>query len=383
MSTKITEKSTDRIRLSLGSLLGDNWLTNQALPDLSPLTILVASDDRVLPLLARRLTGLGRLPDLPFETRNALQQSLREQAAIELSLRADLITLAEAFDRAAIPMLLLKGAALAYTDYAAPFLRPRSDTDVLVRSAHREPARALLRSLGYIERLALSTDRVSQQAQYSRVLRTGVAHNIDLHWRTFNPEAFAGLLPFDDMWIARRPVPPLGAAAAAPSRVHALLLSLLHRTAHHEPTSDLLWLHDVHLGARALTASEWGMFIDIAERCRVSELCARGLDDTVRFFATRLPETVAAWITEQRSREVPVRFRVFQRPGRRVIDMFMSDFRASTWRGRVDLVHEHVLPPRAYMNARYGTQAGSMLPFLYLHRAVTGAWRWLRRDRFR
>jgi hypothetical protein len=383
MSIKKTEYSTDQIRLSIGSLLGDTYPADQVLPVVGATTILVATVDRVLPLVAHRLAALGHVARLPADSRQVVQQSTRAHAALELGLRPDLVRLVGAFDRSRIPLLLLKGAALAYTDYAAPFLRPRSDTDILIRPDDREQTHALLMGLGYVERLALSTPRVSQQAQYSRVLRAGIAHNIDLHWRTFNPAAFAGLLTFDEMWIARRPVPPLGPAAAAPGRPHALLLSLLHRSAHHEPTPDLLWLHDVHLGARGLTAGEWDAFVDIAERHGVSELCARGLEDARRFFSTKLPAAAPAWIAERLSREVPARFRVFQRPGRRVIDMFVSDFLASTWGGRVDLIREHVLPPRAYMNARFGAHAGAMLPLLYLHRATTGAWRWFRRDRFR
>src|SRR6202008_1615182 len=102
------------------------------------------------------------------------------------------------------------GAPLAYAAYPAPFLRPRGDTDVLVRPVNQDAARAVLLRLGYTEHAALSTQHVSQQAQYSRVLRTGVEHTIDLHWRTFNPAAFAECLTFDEMWMARTSVPPLG-----------------------------------------------------------------------------------------------------------------------------------------------------------------------------
>lgn len=383
MSTKIPRKSREKQQVVIAEILSDKPHENQLVKGINWKTIPVARDAGVLPLLAYRVLAPGSASALLFDIQTFLQQATREHVALELNLRAELIAVSGWFSGAGIPMLLLKGAALAYTDYPAPFLRPRGDTDVLICPEDRPRAHELLVSAGYGARPVHASPRVSQQAQYVRRLPTGVEHTIDLHWRTFNPAEFADLLTFAEMWPARRPVPELG-PASAPGAVHALLLSLLHRVAHHEPTPHLIWLFDVHLVARTLSAGDWDIFFDVCACHDVSGLCAEGLKVAADLFATHLPDEVEKWIAKQLSRPVAPRFRVFQAQGRRVVDMFTSDFRAApTWRDRMHLVREHLLPPAAYMTARYGAHAFPLRPLLYLHRAATGARRWFRRDLFR
>ena len=48
------------------------------------------------------------------------------------------------------------------------------------------------------------------------------------------------------------------------------------------------------------------------------------------------------------------------------------------WRARARLVKEHAFPPAAFMRTRYGIESAMWLPALYVHRLVTGAFKWLR-----
>ncbi len=305
-------------------------------------------------------------------------------AAIELAVAPEITSLAEAFTAENIDLLFFKGAALAYTDYPSPHLRPRGDSDILIRTTDTANAGEVLRQMGYSHQGALSTPGVSQQTQYVRPLRSGVVHTVDLHWRTFNPAVFQTVLPFDEMWRDRRRVAPLGRAAWAPGPVHALVLALVHRLAHHEPGERLLWLFDIHLLAKRLTASEWQAFVAYVDSHELSALCAQGLDTTRDYLTTPVPPEIEKWISTQRARPVPARFSAFTKPGRRVFDMVASDLGASlTWRDQLSLVREHLLPPPAYVSSRYGGRDGWWLPLLYVHRAATGAWRWFRRDLFR
>ena len=54
-----------------------------------------------------------------------------------------------AFSAAGIPVILLKGAALAHLVYFSPAVRPMADIDVLIDPADKEPAIAIAGSLGY------------------------------------------------------------------------------------------------------------------------------------------------------------------------------------------------------------------------------------------
>jgi hypothetical protein len=69
----------------------------------------------------------------------------------ERELRKVLISLVEY----GVRPLLLKGASLAYTVYPSPALRPRGDTDLLVREGDLPRVAQILRKLGYVSTWAL------------------------------------------------------------------------------------------------------------------------------------------------------------------------------------------------------------------------------------
>ena len=57
----------------------------------------------------------------------------------------------------------------------------------------------------------------------------------------------------------------------------------------------------------------------------------------------------------------------------------VSDIRSlPSWRDRLRLAREHLLPPGDYVLKKYGRSGRVWLPALYLHRAIAGAWRLLR-----
>src|SRR4051812_17226298 len=63
---------------------------------------------------------------------NAFRDEAMRAAAVEPLRQADIAQVLDALGGRGIETLLMKGSALAYQIYAAPELRPRSDTDLLV-----------------------------------------------------------------------------------------------------------------------------------------------------------------------------------------------------------------------------------------------------------
>lgn len=103
---------------------------------------------RALPIVVRRVKQAlgGRLPP-----RSGRLQQLALVEEFELSRMQERFeeTLA-AFDRAGIPTVLLKGAALARSVYRSVPDRPMRDLDVLVPPFHAESARAVALSTGWV-----------------------------------------------------------------------------------------------------------------------------------------------------------------------------------------------------------------------------------------
>jgi hypothetical protein len=278
---------------------------------------------------------------------------------------------------ARLRVLLLKGAALAYTVYSEPWLRPRVDSDLLVDASHVPQAREVLERCGYSLAASVSTGTfVSHQWAFERVDPHGMRHVVDLHWRIANPQVLAHALSFDDLWRSSAPAPALGPAARVPSAVASLVLACIHRLAHHQAQERLIWLYDIHLLAEQLDDSGWNELRRWCERAHVAGLCADGLDRALRLFGSRVPAGSLRELAGM-GRQEPSRSYLAGRVGRR--DVLLSDLALLPgWRERLRLVREHAFPPAPFMLQRYGATRRVYLPLLYAHRLVTGAYKWIR-----
>ncbi len=276
--------------------------------------------------------------------------------------------------------VVFKGAALAYTHYARPDLRPRDDSDLLVRPEVRDTAHHTLVGLGYRPPRHVTGELVSYQAIYERVLDGVAVHTIDLHWRVANPQIFADMLSFDELDATSQAIPALGPAARGPSSPHALFVACVHRVAHHRDEKLLMWIFDIHLIASRLTTAEWADFLDLADRRKVVAICRQGLSLAVEHFGTVIPPLVMAdaRVSSAADRHEPSA--AFLSRDRAQLATLVSDLRAlRSWSDRGRLLREHLCPPSAYMRQVYAPSSRAPLPALYVWRAVRGAWRWLAR----
>ena len=332
-----------------------------------------AADHGVQELLWSTLHGSGAAALV----REALTPVVRVAAARELFVQREVQSVTGALMTAGVPALLTKGTALAYTVYAEPWLRPRVDTDVLVRQGDFDAATRVLQHRGYVRSDATNTGAlVSHQVAFERIDDNGIRHVIDLHWKAANPQLIADALPFDELWRDARPAPALGAAARVPSPVGSLALACVHRLAHHQGQNRLIWLYDVKLLSDGLSDGDWETLAGLACGRGIATFCLDGLracrDQLGAVFPIRTEEALAAAAPHERS-NVYAEGRVTKR------DILLTDLRVlTTWRERIRLVREHAFPPAAFIRQRYGTRTRLLLPALYIHRLITGASKWVR-----
>lgn len=355
-----------------GDRPGDDWIADQD----AEVFCLRAESHGVLPLVAARLAESANVPPV-------LQSRLRDHA--RQCLAADLLREAEirsglaAFSQAGIAALVLKGAHLAYRWYDRPDLRPRLDTDILIPTSARAAVGEILTTLGYEASGNVGGDLLNYQAAYLKRREGLRLHVFDVHWRVANPQVFAGLLAYDELVRDAVPVPELGPAVQGLSPADALLLACVHRVAHHFDSNRLIWLYDIHLIASQLSALEWEQFLLLVERRKVAAVCRRGLDLASHYFRTSIPPSVTP-DTRLCSPAAPEASAAYMKPRRRQVDHVADDLLAlRTWRDRMQLVREHLFPPRQYMREVYALSSRAPLPLLYATRVVRGAWRWLER----
>ena len=306
----------------------------------------------------------------------ALTADLRAAAALDAAREAELRRVTGALASAGIRGVLIKGAALAYTHYPRPELRPRIDTDLLIPESARVQTTAALQAIGYVRPTETDGDLIVSQFHFTRRERPGIEHALDIHWRISNVIAFACVLSYDE--IAREAVPlrAAGPHAFGPSAAHSLIIACVHRVAHHADSLHLLWLYDIHLLANSLDVREQARVAELAAARRVRAVCTVSLQHAARAFGGVSADLAARIAPPPGTREPTT---AFLEDRLRLVDVLTADLKAlDRWADRLRLLGEHAFPSREYMFARYGTRRTLLLPWLYLRRMVAGAPKWFR-----
>ena len=327
-------------------------------------------------LLCAQLRSSDAWGGWPSDLRQALSDGAASQAVVEMIQRQETVKVLEALSQGGVRPLLMKGVPLAYTHYRFPHLRPRGDTDMLIRRADRDAASGVLTESGYEQLNTMRGELVSYQSSWTKRDRHGVAHAIDLHWRVSNCQIFAEALSYDELVSGSVPIHVLGARALGP--VHALLLACMHRVGHVTASwsvndrrhygDRLIWLYDIHLLARRISSQELTEFVRLAVERRLKTICLDGLRQSQRGFATPLPDKVLGALSAAGPAEPSARYL-----DRGRLRFMVRDIRSlSTVYDRLRLAREHLFPPAGYMLNKYAVSRRAWLPFLYLRRAVLG-----------
>jgi hypothetical protein len=361
--------------------LAATFLTSNGAPSLPadtdvPEFVASAARDGLLGLMhAKILSGCDHR--LPRALTEAVRAGACRQAALELAHRAELQRVVAAMHARGVAALLMKGASLAYNVYPDPAWRVRSDTDIFIRDAQRDQARACLEDLGYTSEPEVAGTLVAYQFHTQRIDAHGIRHLCDVHWKIANPQRFANAIGFDELAAGAVPLPLVGASARGIGRVHALWLACVHRAAHHYDRDALVWLYDVHLLATALDAGGMTRFAALAERTGVRRICLRALLLARERFGTAITrETLTA--LEAAPADEPST--MFLRADTRMLDVLLDDVRVLPgWAPRLTLLKEHLFPDAAYMRRTYARGSSAPTMWLYLRRIAGGASKWIRR----
>lgn len=328
----------------------------------------------VLPLMFHSARETPGWADWPRSLQAALGDAARHYAAIELTHRREVTRILDALATQGIEALLLKGAALAHTLYPEPWLRPRSDADLLIRAAQRRTVFELLEQQGYRRANSAGGEFANGEASFSK---EGAVLPLDVHWRISNSPLLSSLLEFDELRARALPVTAYGPNARAPETVAAVLLAATHRGAHHQMPmyaggrarrgDRLIWLYDLHLLVPKLTPAQSGELAQRAADHRVAGLCLDALRVAREAFGTAVQPGLWQALERDAARDEPSM--VFLRGGRR--RLLFAELRAlPSWLERWQLLREHAFPPATYMLGKYATDRRWLLPALYVRRAL-------------
>ena len=328
----------------------------------------VADAEQVVVLLAQAIASAPPA-GMPRGLADALERGGRADALRELALHAQARQAIGALSTHSIPVLVLKGGALAYWLHADPMQRPRSDLDLLVSDRGIAAiAAARLAADGYAP---LAGAGVADTAEFEATLlrrSSAGSHAIDLHWRLLNHAALGCVFGVDELWSQSIAIPALHPAARGLGRVHALAHALLHRVTNMPGGQQdrLVWLYDIHLLAGGCSEGEWSSLLEICERKRIAAPCLDGLRASRALFATANPDEVDSRL-ERLSTNEP---RGFDASGQGGMDR--AHFVALPWRAKPGWLRRKLFPSREFMRHRYDAEGGFGLARAYARRWWTG-----------
>jgi hypothetical protein len=339
-----------------------------------------AGAEGVLALCYDRLRRSPAWEHTPETLRAALTRHAYQEVAVEMLRAAELRAVLEALARQDLPVLLLKGAALAYTLYPEPHLRSRCDADLLLPSRDEaERAWRVLQTLGYQRPNAVSGDLISHELGCYKTGPGGLTFALDVHWRLSNNTLFAERFTFAELAAAAVSIPALGPDARGLGWVHALLLACTHRIGHlPEGSADrLIWLYDIDQLARCFTEEHWRPFTALAEERGVCGPALDGLSAAQAWLATMAPEAVLRRLRAGAARE---RFDPRQARSRWRFAWWIFRSLPST-AARLRWLGQHLFPEVDYMRRKYDFQHPGWLPWFYSVRFARGIGKWLRQNR--
>ncbi len=277
-----------------------------------------------------------------------------------------LVELFDAFHTAQLPCVLFKGSALAHTLYPEPWLRPRTDSDVLINQHDFAKFSEVFEQLGYKKLFAIEGQHISYQSTFSKPLAGQSVMDVDLHWRINNRQSLSKVFDVTSLMKDGKTINQLSTNITAPSHVDSLLISSLHRLGHHQTEERLAWLYDIHLLASTLSATDWKTLTSKAVNKKISAITHDALINCQRWLGTNVPESVLGVLMNSK-REPSRIFLQRELPEWRY---FFADLKSMPSIGaKFGLIRENLLPSPDYVRQQMNTKSALLA---YIKRFIRG-----------
>lgn len=358
---------------------------DEPLPDDWARVTALADQARLGPLLYHAIRDQERVPGAVEETWRVAYLSA---ALYNTLLYQAWEAVAERFVAANIPVILLKGAALAETVYENRALRPFGDVDILVRREHVKAAVAVLTTAGYTASHRSLADVSHLNLGGELVFHKSGDHDtsIDLHWTLIDLPYYARRLAMDWFWATARPL-SIGRSPTLTLGPEALVLYLsAHLALHHDPdlpNSLLWWLDLVHVFDHYSTEIDWELVLAKAAEFEIVLALQRLLPRLSAEWGAPIPalalETLAEMPASAGERRVMTWLQTRDSPA---APRFLGDLAtAASWSERLRIGLAYLFPSPAYMRQQYTIQHRWLTPFYYPYRWSVWARRLLARKK--
>jgi hypothetical protein len=364
-----TAEKTDLLRACLwsGDRARDAWGRWQdSVGDAGPAIKENVSGVRsLLPLLHHGLRGSGGKIDLALRSSlaaAALTETLRWDAYAAICVRAF-----DGLSAAAVPFLVLKGAALAVLVYPEAALRHSHDVDLLVDPTQIEPSAGILGGLGF-SRAQQGNDGGRQRIELFD--QSGLP--IELHGRLYRFPYYTP--PLADIWARSQ------SCEVAATNIRTLsaadhLLYVCGQASCLRSRDSLKWVADAWYLIHGCDDLDWEVLLQVASETRIALPLAVLLRYLAGELEARIPSVVlerlcaAASTADVAARQVAL---TGLRAGKR--GTFRNQFGAThSWRGRLELVRWMLAPSPTSLRLGEPLRYPSAWPAYYVARPLAYA----------
>jgi hypothetical protein len=251
----------------------------------------LARRQEVQPLVARALARSGLLGDLPAPASSDVEAARIETTARNLAARAELEAIAAALGARGVPVMPLKGVALALRIFGGLDARRCGDIDILVREEDWEVARRALQERGY-RPLDTTRPRIREHPFHDvPLIRSagGRGFVVELHHQ-LTDRRFARI---DHAALWRRAL-ATGSAGLVEMPAEDLLVFLALHLPKHDAGMLRLIADIDHLIAGGRVSLDWDRVLELAGQWRARTPLYFALAASTALLETPVPEQVRA-----------------------------------------------------------------------------------------
>jgi len=326
--------------------------------------IQLAGINKAIPLLYHHLRITHKIAGIPAELKQKLLDASLFSSDCNVRLYYELSRLLKALNNEGVPVIVLKGSALAELVYPSIALRPMIDIDLLVKGNDIQEADRVLSQLGYEFELGVTgSSYPKRHTDYVKHIGyRGKDFDIDLHSKIYG-------LPGLDPWINALPAKIASTDTFILGPEDFLLYLCLHLD-HHirtEGCARLVWWWDIlELIKHYQGKLNWDYVIQTARKHKVEKYVHRVLHTIDKEFEGDVPADILVQLKGDNVIH-PINDLLYP-PKDSIVRKIYSTFvfiTASPIQYKIYRTFRAVFPCRDYMIRRYSIENPKQLHFSY------------------
>ena len=309
--------------------------------------------------------------EIPTTVKAQLMAAYYNTTAQNQVMFKELERILEALEKAGIPVIVLKGAALATTVYPEIGLRPMGDLDLLVPKDKINKANQCLTDLGYSEARIPLSKKLNRKIGHHIELIGGPNDSVmvELHWSLIAGDADIRTAPMDWFWEQTKSWEEYETALFLNPTANLLYLSAHLMLQHREAQAKLSWLNDFHLLiCQYHKTISWQELAQRSYEFNWAGALQLSLQESLRYFKSPVPQSVFEYLSNHQDPQIAHLIHLKSTIDQTSVDRNIARIMGLRWPTRLQYVIIKLFPSPAFMKWYYEPNPKWLWPLYYFYR---------------